>query len=194
MPFRRLPALGSLRAFEAAARHTSFKAAATELSVTPGAVSQRVKLLEEDLGVSLFERGPRGVSLTDAGRQLQPTLTTAFMRMRDAVDAVRARERAPLRLDSSGPIIRKWLLPRLHRLYRAAPDARAQHRLDRVVGGAWRAAGRRQAEPRARTGTRGCTRARSARSTYSRSRAPRWSSSSTSVRQPTCCGRRCFTT
>lgn len=122
MPFRRLPALASLRAFEAAARLSSFKAAATELSVTPGAISQQVRALEDDLGVKLFTRAVRSVSLTEAGRSLQPALTTAFLQIRDAVDQVRPEVQQPLKVDSSGPIIRKWLLPRLHRFSQHHPD------------------------------------------------------------------------
>jgi LysR family transcriptional regulator, glycine cleavage system transcriptional activator len=62
-----LPPLNALRAFEAAARHLSFKQAAHELHVTAGAVSQQVRLLEERLGVQLFERLTRQVVLTPAG-------------------------------------------------------------------------------------------------------------------------------
>ena len=62
-----LPPLNALRAFEAAARHLSFKQAAHELHVTAGAVSQQVRLLEERLGVQLFERLTRQVILTSAG-------------------------------------------------------------------------------------------------------------------------------
>ncbi|MEM9783315.1 MAG: LysR substrate-binding domain-containing protein [Pseudomonadota bacterium] len=122
MPLRRLPALGSLRAFEAAARLCSFKAAAAELAVTPGAISQQIRGLEQDLEVKLFRRAVRSVSLTEAGRQLQPALTAAFLQIRDAVDQVRPRAQASLRVDSSGPIISKWLLPRLHRFAERYPD------------------------------------------------------------------------
>ena len=62
-----LPPLNALRAFEAAARHLSFKQAAHELHVTAGAISQQVRLLEERLGVQLFERRTRQVVLTSAG-------------------------------------------------------------------------------------------------------------------------------
>jgi DNA-binding transcriptional LysR family regulator len=62
-----LPPLNALRAFEAAARHLSFKQAAHELHVTAGAISQQVRLLEERLGVQLFERLTRQVVLTPAG-------------------------------------------------------------------------------------------------------------------------------
>lgn len=65
-----LPPLAALRAFEAAARHQSFKQAASELGVTPTAVSHQIRLLEETLGVRLFDRKPRQVVLTDVGQEL----------------------------------------------------------------------------------------------------------------------------
>ncbi|MDP7548534.1 MAG: LysR family transcriptional regulator, partial [Alphaproteobacteria bacterium] len=63
----RLPSLGGLRAFEAAARHLSFKAAAVELAVTPTAISHRIRRLEEELGSELFYRRARSIALSRAG-------------------------------------------------------------------------------------------------------------------------------
>jgi LysR family glycine cleavage system transcriptional activator len=74
----RLPPLNSLRAFEAAARHLSFKRAADELCVTAGAISQQVKALEASLGVPLFRRLPRGLLLTDAGEGYLAPISDAF--------------------------------------------------------------------------------------------------------------------
>jgi len=74
----RLPPLNGLRAFEASARHLSFKLAASELGVTAGAVSQQVKALEAVLGVELFRRLARGLLLTDAGEAYLPALSEAF--------------------------------------------------------------------------------------------------------------------
>jgi LysR family glycine cleavage system transcriptional activator len=74
----RLPPLNGLRAFEASARHLSFKRAADELSVTPGAVSQQVKALEATLGIALFRRLPRGLLLTTAGEEYLPAISQAF--------------------------------------------------------------------------------------------------------------------
>src|SRR5204862_2432856 len=71
----RLPSLNGLRCFEAAARHLSFKRAADELGVTPGAVSQQVKALEGALGITLFRRLPRGLILTDRGEGYLPAIT-----------------------------------------------------------------------------------------------------------------------
>jgi LysR family glycine cleavage system transcriptional activator len=74
----RLPPLNGLRSFEAAARHLSFTRAADELSVTPGAVSQQVKSLEEALGVTLFRRLPRSLVLTKEGEAYLPAIESAF--------------------------------------------------------------------------------------------------------------------
>lgn len=78
---RRLPSLAGLRAFEAAARHLSFRKAAAELAVTPTAISHQLRLLEATLGLPLFERHVRRVSLTQAGAQLYPVL-------RDSLDTI----------------------------------------------------------------------------------------------------------
>ncbi|MEP9375859.1 LysR family transcriptional regulator [Aquabacter sp. CN5-332] len=79
-----LPPLNALRAFEAAARHLSFKQAAHELHVTAGAVSQQVRLLEERLGVQLFERLTRQVVLTPAGEAYLAPIRQAFGRIAEA--------------------------------------------------------------------------------------------------------------
>jgi LysR family glycine cleavage system transcriptional activator len=86
---RRLPPLGALRVFEAAARRMSFKAAADELHVTPTAVSHQIKQLEELLNVRLFERGTRQVRLTAAGHRLFPALRDGLDSFERAVDNVR---------------------------------------------------------------------------------------------------------
>jgi LysR family transcriptional regulator, glycine cleavage system transcriptional activator len=84
----RLPPLNGLRAFEASARHLSFKRAADELCVTPGAVSQQVKSLEASIGVKLFRRLPRGLLLTAAGEEYLPSISRAFHAISDATDKV----------------------------------------------------------------------------------------------------------
>lgn len=134
MPLRRLPSLSGLRAFEAAARRGSFKEAARELNVTPGAISQQIKGLEADLGVALFERQTRSVRLTREGQGLQPTLSDAFLQIRQAVDRVRPAERTEkLRLNSSGPIIGKWLLPRLHKFTARVPAVQVHIETEQTV-------------------------------------------------------------
>ncbi|PWK86631.1 regulatory helix-turn-helix LysR family protein [Fulvimonas soli] len=82
---RRLPPLAALRAFEAAARHKSFRLAAEELAVTATAVSHQIRQLEALLGIALFERKARRVVLTAEGRQLFPALREGFDAMAAAV-------------------------------------------------------------------------------------------------------------
>lgn len=110
---RRLPPLGSLRAFEAAARLESFKRAAAELGVTPTAVSHQIRQLEAGFGVALFARQTRKVVLTVEGRALYPSLREAFDQMATAVEAVR---RPPTRrmatLSATVAFTAKLLVPR----------------------------------------------------------------------------------
>lgn len=125
MPLSRLPSLLSLRAFEAAARRGSIKDAASELAVTPGAVSQQIKSLEEDLGIQLFLRKTRAIELTEQGRKLQPDITDSFMKLRNAVDGVRPKDTSDLNVYAASMIIRNWLLPHLHGFSASAPEVRA---------------------------------------------------------------------
>lgn len=124
MPLRRLPPLSALRAFEAAARRGSFKEAALELAVTPGAISQQIKALEADLGVALFVRKTRAIHLTPEGQRLQPTISEAFLNIRQAVDDVRPQKAPSMRIGSTNALISKWLLPRLHGFTSQFPDIR----------------------------------------------------------------------
>jgi LysR family glycine cleavage system transcriptional activator len=112
--------LNSLRAFEAAARLSSFARAASELHVTPAAISHQVKALEEGLGVKLFRRRASGLELTYAGRVCLPKLREGFDRLAEAVDQIRATG-APgtLSVHSAPTFAAKWLAPRLHRFVAA---------------------------------------------------------------------------
>src|SRR6201985_2649940 len=85
-----LPPLNALRAFEAAARHLSFKLAAHELHVTPAAVGQQVKALEARLGVGLFERLHKQLILTAAGQAYLPGISDGFRRIADATSQLTA--------------------------------------------------------------------------------------------------------
>ena len=67
LPLMRLPSTKTLRAFQLAARSGSFKTAASQLFLTPSAVSHQIRALEEEVGVALFHRGARTLTLTDAG-------------------------------------------------------------------------------------------------------------------------------
>jgi LysR family glycine cleavage system transcriptional activator len=118
-----LPSLNALRAFEAAARHQSFKQAATELMVTPAAVSQQIKGLEAHLGQALFWRLNRSIRLTPAGEALFPTVRDAFERMADAVQALSQDEMAgPLTVSVLPSFAAQWLVPRLGRFKERYPD------------------------------------------------------------------------
>jgi LysR family transcriptional regulator, glycine cleavage system transcriptional activator len=119
----RLPPLASLRAFEAAARHLSFAKAADELLVTPGAVSQQVKQLEDWLGLSLFRRQPKGVLLTDAGQLYGSELREVFGRILAASDRVRRQAASPVLTASMSPsLAARWLIPRLGAFRARHPD------------------------------------------------------------------------
>lgn len=118
----RLPLLG-LRAFEATARHQSVSNAAAELCVTPGAVSQQVKLLEDLVGVPLLRRKGRSVELTDAGQVLRPTLTQAFQSIELTLNAIaRGPRHDTLKLCLMPTLAEKWLVPRLSRFHGAHPE------------------------------------------------------------------------
>lgn len=111
---RRLPPLNALRAFEAAARHLSFKAAAAELLVTPTAISHQIRLLESMLGLALFERQTRAIRLTEAGRALYPTLTQSFDAIARTLEALsRAPQRRSITLSATPAFTAKWLVPRI---------------------------------------------------------------------------------
>ncbi|MCP3137118.1 transcriptional regulator GcvA [Pyxidicoccus xibeiensis] len=119
---RDLPPLSALRAFEAAARHLSFKRAADELAVTPTAISHQVRQLEAWLGLRLFERHIRRVVLTSDGQALYPSLREGFDAMTRGIDALRSPPaRAALTLSSTVAFTSKWLVPRVAAFRAACP-------------------------------------------------------------------------
>lgn len=123
MTGRRLPPLGSLRAFEAAARLQSFKRAAEELSVTPTAVSHQIRLLEAQIGVRLFERQTRRVAMTAEAASLYPVLRDGFDAFAGAIAAIAARrQRRALTLSAPLSFTAKWLVPRVASFRAAYPD------------------------------------------------------------------------
>jgi LysR family glycine cleavage system transcriptional activator len=120
---RRLPPLNSLRAFEAAARHLSFKHAADELNVTPAAVSHQIRALEEYCGTQLFRRMTRALRLTDAGQAALPLLRDGFDKLADAAEAMKVEGRVGILTVSVAPSFgAKWLVPRLERFRTAHPE------------------------------------------------------------------------
>ncbi|WP_448956315.1 transcriptional regulator GcvA [Labrys neptuniae] len=118
---RRLPPLNALRAFEAAGRHVSFTKAAEELFVTPGAISRQIKLLEDVLGLELFERTSRDLRIPDEAREYSTALAEAFEQINRATKRLISAHRArSLRIHCPMTFTLRWLMPRLplfHRLY-----------------------------------------------------------------------------
>jgi LysR family glycine cleavage system transcriptional activator len=111
---KRPPPLVELRAFEAAARHLSFKAAAAELGVTPTAISHQVRLLEAHCGQPLFRRRPRPLTLSPAGSQIYPLINECLTTMAAAVAAVTVGTRdSRLRITGTNAFVARWLVPRL---------------------------------------------------------------------------------
>jgi len=118
-----LPPLSALRAFEAAARHLSFRKAADELNVSPAAISHQLKGLEDYLGVKLFRRANRRVELTPAARAAAERLHEGFRAISEAVEALRATGRSNLLTVSAAPsFAAKWLMPRLHGFVSGYPE------------------------------------------------------------------------
>jgi LysR family glycine cleavage system transcriptional activator len=102
-----------LRTFEAAARHLSFKKAAAELHVTPAAISQQIKSLEDYLGQPLFHRLTRRLALTEAATAMLPKLREGFECLSEALDLVRRPDRDGLTITAPPSLASHWLVPRL---------------------------------------------------------------------------------
>lgn len=120
-----LPPLAWFRAFEAAARRLSFTAAAEEIGMTQSAVSQNVKALETSLGVSLFVRRARGLSLTDDGRTLMPQVTAALGTLTAAAQEFRTGPARNLLTVATSVSVAQWLIaPHLAEFTCAHPDVR----------------------------------------------------------------------
>lgn len=122
---RPLPPLPGLRAFEAAARHLSFKAAAAELGVTPTAISHQIRLLERYCGQPLFRREPRPMSLTWAGERLFPVVRDGLDLFSEALTAIRSgAAKGRLRVTTTNAFAARWLVPRLPTWQQAHPGLR----------------------------------------------------------------------
>ena len=120
----KLPPLIELRAFDAAARHLSFKKAAAELGVTPTAISHQIRLLERYCGRALFRRRPRPLSLTEAGARLFPTIRDGLAAFATAIAAVKQEgDTRPLRVTTTNAFASRWLVPRLPRWKKARLSA-----------------------------------------------------------------------
>jgi LysR family glycine cleavage system transcriptional activator len=120
----KLPPLIELRAFEAAARHLSFKKAAAELGVTPTAISHQIRLLEQYCGRALFRRKPRPLSLTDAGARLFPVVRDGLEAFATALGTIRGKDdRQVLRITTTNAFAARWLVPRLPHWRKQHPQA-----------------------------------------------------------------------
>lgn len=189
----RLPPMQTLSAFEAAARLASFTAAARELGSTQPAVSQRVVQLEEDLGTPLFERGRRGVTLTEDGTRLFAAVRQSLDALRAATADIRSRRaNGTFTLVTDFGFATYWLMPRLDDLKRAMPgvdvrvvtsqdiDPQREHADVAILFGAgdWP----------------GCTSTRLFQEHVTPCARPRFAPRMPISRgQPTCCARRCCT-
>ncbi|WP_419204808.1 LysR family transcriptional regulator [Bordetella trematum] len=112
--------LGALRCFEVAARHCNFTRAAAELNLTPGAVSQQIRQLEQRLGQPLFRRLPRGLALTDAALDLYQACQEAFGRLEQACQRL-GQGRPPLTLSCTPTFAMMWLMPRMQAFHALHP-------------------------------------------------------------------------
>ena len=133
----RTPPLNSLKVFEAAARHLSFKKAAEELCVTPGAVSRQLSHLEALIGAPLFRRYNQGIELTSAAQLCLPKLQEGLACLRESVQQISEySESQTLSVYASPSFAMRWLMPRLHRFALAHPhiDVQVSTRLGPFIG------------------------------------------------------------
>lgn len=115
--------LDLLRAFEAAARHRSFTAAAQELGTTQPAVSQQIKRLEEQLATRLFDRVYRGIELTDAGGLLFEQVQLGLLNIDACLHRITAQsQHEVLQVSTDFAFAAYWLMPRLHRFHQLYPQ------------------------------------------------------------------------
>jgi LysR family glycine cleavage system transcriptional activator len=110
---RHLPPLAAVKAFEAAARHENFTLAAAELGMTQAAVSYQIRLLEERLGVPLFLRSKRRVTLSDAGRRIAPIASDAFDRLAAGFSELVDEDETVLSVSTAQTFASNWLAARL---------------------------------------------------------------------------------
>lgn len=117
----KIPSLNGLRAFEVSARHLNFRLAAEELSVTQGAVAQKVRALEQEIGINLFNRLPRGLALTNAGIVYAEKMHAIFSQISEATQNIKPQP-MQLTISVTPTFASKWLLPRLPDFTKVHPD------------------------------------------------------------------------
>lgn len=125
--FYDLPSLTALTAFEASARHRSFKIASAELNVTPGAINRQIKLLEEELGVPLFVRVADGIELTADAEELYAVLSNGFSRAGQVVRRIKSVKTAK-HVTLACRAERRALAPALRAIVADDPDERGVER------------------------------------------------------------------
>jgi len=134
LPLRDIPPMHALAAFESAARLGGFAAAATELCVTPSAVSHRIRQLESRLGLQLFERSATGVRLSSAGRRYLASVREAFEKLAQGGGAM-AAERERLRVSVPPTFARQMLMARLPEYLRQHPEVEITINVASPMGG-----------------------------------------------------------
>ncbi len=123
MDWTRVPSLAALRAFEAAARHQSFSAAARELNVTHAAIAHHVRSLEVEFSENLVTRQGRGVAITSVGLQLAEDLQSGFSTISEGVERLRSRhEGRPLCISITPAFATNWLMPRIGEFWAKHPE------------------------------------------------------------------------
>ncbi|SFJ57663.1 LysR substrate-binding domain-containing protein [Celeribacter neptunius] len=121
--WRRIPSLSSLRAFEASARFGSFTAAGNALNVTHAAITQQVRALEKDLGMTLLQREGRSMVLTEAGQQLAEALSDGFSAIAEGIERLREGPASRgLRVTCTPALSHAFIIPRLGQFWDSHPD------------------------------------------------------------------------
>lgn len=120
---RKLPPLPALRAFEAAARYDSFSRAAEEVHLTPGAISHQVRALEQELGITLFARHGKRITITEQGQRFATTIRKALTEIALATEALKVDARHKrLAISALPSFAARWLAPRLWKFIDLHPD------------------------------------------------------------------------
>ena len=129
----RIPPLGAVRVFEAAARHGNFTRAAEELGTTQAAVSYQIKVLEERVGAPLFARRGRGVELTELGQRIAPAVASAFEKLDEAFRVARTENETMLTVSAPSTFATNWLSPRIGEFQLARPDLAVRLRVSDAI-------------------------------------------------------------
>jgi len=123
----RIPSLKALQAFSVVGAHLNLRAAAAELFVTPSALSHQIRSLETELGLKLFTRNPRGLTLTASGKALHPQVSAAFAQLGDAIRAIKPRQRpGSITVSMLSTFAMRWFIPRLYRFQKSHPDIKVR--------------------------------------------------------------------